>query len=146
MRKTTVLFVCPDNALLGPLAEAYLNARSTGFVRAFSAGICPQARLDPLVPKLLSSRGIPARGLEPKCLDIFLMPHAPKPDRVIYLADMEKAALPGEWRGSVSEHAWTVAGKSPFPGSRPAATEYFRRIRQAIDNAMPQALESLPAA
>lgn len=146
MRKTTILFVCPDNALLGPLAEAYLNARSTGFVRAFSAGIRPRIRLDPLVQKLLSSRGIQAWGLEPKSLDVFLMPHAPKPDRVIYLADMEKAVLPAEWSGSVSEHAWTVAGKSLFPGSWPAATEYFRRIRQAIDTVLPQVVEARPAA
>jgi len=146
VRKTTVLFVCPDNALLGPLAEAYLNAQGAGLVRAFSAGLKPRSELHPSVAKLLSSRALSADGLEPKCLDIFLMPHAPKPDRMIYLADMEKPELPDDWQESVREHAWAVAGKPPFPASFAASVEYFRRIRQAIDDAVAPAMTAIPAA
>ena len=87
MPKTTVLFVCPDNSLLSPLAEAYLNFRAGGLMRAFSAGAAPSQSLSRHVHRLLSARGIDASGLAPKSVDIFLMPHAEIPDRVIYLAD-----------------------------------------------------------
>ncbi|MEP2438300.1 MAG: ArsR family transcriptional regulator, partial [Roseibium sp.] len=80
-----------------------------------------------------------------KCLDISLMAHAPKPDRMIYLADMEKPKLPDDWQENVREHAWTVAGKPPFPASFAASVEYFRRIRQAIDDAVAPAMAAIPA-
>ncbi|WP_417668426.1 low molecular weight phosphatase family protein [Roseibium sp.] len=143
---TTVLFVCPDNSLLGPLAEAYLNARGAGVVRAFSAGLEPEAKLHPSVGKLLAVRNLPAQGLEPKSLDIFLMPMAPRPDRVVVLADMETPELPGDWQGWVGVTKWPVAGKPPFPVSGDAAAEYFRRIRQAVDRALPRVYQPRTAA
>jgi arsenate reductase len=130
---TTVLFVCPDNTLLGPLAEAYLNGRANGLIRAFSAGDKTGSRLHPAVGKLLSAHGIPYDGLEPKSLDVFLMPHAPVPDRVIGLAGMShgitrlQADLPADFQ------TWTITGTAPGPVSFASAAEYFRRIRLAID-------------
>jgi hypothetical protein len=34
----TVLFLCPDNSLPGPLAEAYLSHKAGSFLRAFPRG------------------------------------------------------------------------------------------------------------
>ena len=65
MSKTTVLFVCPDNSLLSPLAEAYLNFRAGGLMRAFSAGVAPSQELSRHVRRILSARGIDAKGLAP---------------------------------------------------------------------------------
>lgn len=136
MPNTTVLFVCPDNTLLGPLAEAYLNGRANGLVRAFSAGDRPGPCLHSAVGKLLSAHGIPDDGLEPKSLDVFLMPHAPVPDRVISLSGMSpgitrlQAGLPADF------HTWTITGAAPYPVSLAAAAEYFRRIRLAIDQVL----------
>lgn len=136
MPEATILFVCPDNALLGPLAEACLNARGQGLVRAFSAGVTPAHGLHPAVRKLLSAHEIPAEGLEPKSLDIFLMPHAPFPDQVIYLADMPPVDLPTGWDKAVSVHDWQIAGPAPYPSTFSYAAEYFRRIRLAVDRVL----------
>ncbi len=133
MSRTTVLFVCHDNALLGPLAEGYLNFRGNGLIRAFSAGIEPAVHLNRHVRRLLSACGAQARGLAPKPIDIFLMPHAIVPDRVIYLSDMEAAALPPLWRTTTSSHWWRIAGKPPFGESFAASADCFARIRQSID-------------
>ncbi|MEM9633596.1 MAG: ArsR family transcriptional regulator [Pseudomonadota bacterium] len=133
MTKTTVLFICPDNSLLGPLAEAYLNCRASGLMRAFSAGILPAQHLSRYVHRLLSAEGVNADGLAPKPVDIFLMPHGVVPDRVIYLADMEPIALPRIWKATTSSHWWSVAGKPPLQSTFAAGADYFHRIRKSID-------------
>ncbi|MES0810247.1 ArsR family transcriptional regulator [Roseibium sp. SCPC15] len=133
MTKTTVLFICPDNSLLGPLAEAYLNCRARGLMRAFSAGITPAEDLNRYVNRLLSTEGVCADGLNPKSVDIFLMPHGVVPDRVIYLADMEPITLPRIWKATTSSHWWSVAGKPPLRSTFAAGADYFHRIRKSID-------------
>lgn len=133
---TTVLFVCPDNTLLSPLAEAYLNGRANGLVRAFSAGDKPGPRLHAAVGRLLSAHGIANDGLAPKSLDVFLMPHAPIPDRVIGLSEISsgiprlQADLPADF------HTWAIADAVAYPVSFAAAAECFRRIRLAIDRVL----------
>lgn|GEM_PF-1531286 len=131
--KTTVLFLCPDNSLLGPLAEAYLNSRAGGLMRAFSAGLEPSGRLNRHVSRLLSADGVDARGLMPKPVDIFLMPHAVVPDRVIYLAEMVAIPLPALWKATTSSHWWSIAQEPPFPETFSACADYFSRIKKAID-------------
>ncbi|POF34050.1 arsenate-mycothiol transferase ArsC [Roseibium marinum] len=133
MSKTTILFLCPDNSLLGLLAEAYLNFRGNGLVRAFSAGLEPTDRLNRYVHRLLRAEGIDARGLAPKPVDIFLMPHAVVPDRVIYLAEMAAIALPAHWKATTSSHWWSIARKPPFPGTFSVCADYFIHIKKAID-------------
>jgi len=131
--RTTVLFVCPDNSLLSPLAEAYLNFRAGGLMRAFSAGIEPANVLNRHVCRLLSAAGIKADGLSPKSIDIFLMPHAEVPDRVIYLSDQARIALPPHWKATTSSHWWSIAGKPPIPANFTACAGYLDRIAEAID-------------
>lgn len=147
MPKTTVLFVCPDNSLLSPLAEAYLNDRGHGLIRAFSAGIDPAADLNRHVKRLLSAVGVKARGLAPKPVDIFLMPHAEVPDRVIYLSDQTQIAYPLHWKTTTSSHWWSIAEKPPFPQSFSACSIYFDRIAVAVDELIsPSISVATPAA
>jgi len=134
--RTTVLFICPDNSLLSPLAEAYLNDRARGLMRAFSAGIEPASGLNRHVKRLLSAAGIEARGLAPKPLDVFLMPHAEVPDRVIYLSDQSRIETPRGWKATTSSHWWSIAGKPPFPDGFGACAAYFEKIAAAIDRLM----------
>lgn len=133
MPRTTVLFVCPDNSLLSPLAEAYLNARAGGLMRAFSAGMEPALTLNRHVRRLLSAAGIEAEGLSPKSIDIFLMPHAEVPDRVIYLVDQARVALPPHWKMTTSSHWWSIVEKPPVSANFGACAGYFDRIVDAID-------------
>ncbi len=87
VKPTTILFLCEDNASLSPLAEAYFNHVSDGIFRAFSAGPKPAAHLNPAVALLLAELGIGAGGLGPKSWDLFALPHAPAPDRVVFLTE-----------------------------------------------------------
>ncbi len=133
MTTTTVLFLCPDNSLLGPLAEAYLNARAGGLMRAFSAGPQPARALNRHVAGLLSADGIDGRGLAPKPVEIFLLPHAIVPDRVIYLADMEPVPQPPFWKATTSSHWWSIAGKPPLPETFSACAGYGAKIRASVE-------------
>lgn len=102
-------------------------------MRAFSAGIEPSGSLNRHVPRLLSADGVDARGLMPKPVGIFLMPHAVVPDRVIYLADMAAIPLPALWKATTSSHWWSIARKPPFPETFTSCADYFARIKNAID-------------
>lgn len=147
MPKTTILFVCPDNSLLSPMAEAYLNVRAGGLLRAFSAGIEPASSLNRHAKRLLSAAGISVQGLAPKPIDIFLMPHAEVPDRVVYLCDQAQIVYPAHWNATTSSHWWSIAGKPPFPGGFSACAAYFERIAAAIDGLIePVKSPAVPAA
>lgn len=136
MSETTVLFVCPDNAFLSPLAEAYLNAKGEGIVRAFSAGLVPGTQLRPEVGALLQGCNLSAEGLVPKSLDIFLMPHAPVPDRVISLMPVPRQLFHEPWRGIVPIHVWDLTGYVDASGPLGDCADCFARIRKLIDQAL----------
>ena len=142
MSKTTVLFVCSDNALLGPLAEAYFNSKGRELVRAFSAGLRAAEHVHPAVSKILSGHGIETEGLMPKSLDVFLMPLAPVPDRVISLHEMPDARLANHWGTDTALETWQIAGATPLSQTYVAATEYFQRICNQIDRALDPDLPS----
>lgn len=133
MSRTTVLFICPDNALLGPLAEAYLNFRASGLLRAFSAGVEPASRLNAHVKRLLAAVGADTEGLAPKPVDVFLMPHSVVPDRVVYLTDMKPVHLPQPWKPTTSSHWWSVAPAYPVREGFGDSARCFGRIRHSID-------------
>lgn len=134
MTKTTLLFLCPDNALLGPLAEAYLNAKGRGLMRAFSAGTAPADGLNRHVKRLLSAQGIESHGLAPKPVDVFLMPHAIVPDRVVYLSNMAPVPLPAHWKATTSSHWWQMDPVASGMAGFGACLGAFERIRSAIDD------------
>lgn len=133
MPTTTVLFVCPDNSLLGQMAEAYLNFRAGGLMRAFSAGVTPAESVHEHAKRLLCARGLDVRGLQPKPVDVFLMPHSVVPDRIVYLTDMDAVKLPAAWKGMVSSHWWSIAPKPPYSNTFSACSGYWARISAAID-------------
>lgn len=131
----TVLFLCHDNAVLSPMAEAYLNAAGEGDVRAFSAGLEPAARLGEGVAGVLGENGIPVSGLQPKAWQLFALDHAPMPDMVIALTPGLHAALRDAWPRHVQRADWQVPGV-PASGAmhhaaREATREAFRAIRRA---------------
>lgn len=136
MSKTTVLFVCPDNAFLSPLAEAYMNARGNGIVRAFSAGLVPAPELHSAVRRLLSAHGMQADGLTPKSLDVFLQPLAPALDRIIYLADLPKTGLSAIRGDAPAVDVWNLAGPLPRPESFDTCVDMFHRVCRAIDGVL----------
>lgn len=125
-----VLFVCPNNTFFGPLAEAVLNAEACGMVRAFSAGVSAGAHLHPYVQRYLKSANLNHGSLSPKSVDVFLLPHAPMPDKVIYLAGAKSLEFPAEWQGAVQVETWELGARgSVFPEMNARA---FREIRNNV--------------
>jgi arsenate reductase (thioredoxin) len=131
--KTTVLFLCPDNSLLGPLAEAYMNFRAGTFLRAFSAGTVPADRLSRHVGRLLAADGVDAKGLSPKPVEIFWMPQSVFPDRVIYLADMAPVAQASHWNTITTSDYWGIADCPRVSETFGACAACYQQIKKSID-------------
>ena len=130
MQSTSILFVCPDNTFYSLLAEACLNAESNGMLRAFSAGHAPGSALHPAARKLLKSAQISFDTLSPKSVEFFTLPHAPVPDRVIYLAGAEVIERPDHWRKNVGYDVWSVGLRED--GSLLMTADSFQDIRERI--------------
>ncbi|AXS39032.1 low molecular weight phosphatase family protein [Breoghania sp. L-A4] len=129
MSQKTILFVCPDNAVLGPMAEACMNAAGKGRVRAFSAGRMPADRLHPGVDRLLRREGFQTDVLAPKSWDIFALPHAPAVDMVIALSEEVDGDHQPCWTGAPRHCLWEVADAA---SAALPVDEQFRRIRLAV--------------
>ena len=127
-----VLFVCPDNAVLGPMAEACLNRAARGELRAFSAAAHPASRLNPSVERLLRGRGHATDALQPKSWEIFALPHAPAPDLLIGLGLRLPLIEPG-WSGHPERRHWHFAGFDghPAPAEIPAL---YQAIKAAVSD------------
>lgn len=136
MKPTTVLFLCEDNASLSPLAEAYFNHVSDGRLRAFSAGPQPAAELNPAVAFLLAELGIDARGLGPKSWEFFALPHAPAPDRVVFLTEKSAGSSLPCWPHAPERFVWPVERAVAENPSLTRLRQGFRRIRIAVDSAL----------
>ncbi|GGB47573.1 hypothetical protein GCM10011316_19660 [Roseibium aquae] len=131
MPKTTILFVCPDNALLSPLAECYVNQCGGGLVRAFSAGLDPCSAAHPALHGLLESTGLHGRELQPKSLDVFFLPHAPIIDRMILLSGVVPSQIPAHIQSAVDRQDWPIAVEEPGGPNGPRRA--YRQIRDSID-------------
>ncbi|PTW62964.1 protein-tyrosine-phosphatase [Breoghania corrubedonensis] len=127
-----VLFVCPDNAVLGPMAEACLNRAACGEMRAFSAAVHPAGRLHPRVERLLRGRGHATDALQPKSWEIFALPHAPAPDLLIGLG-LRLPFVEPEWNGHPQRRHWhlTALDGDPAAGDIPAL---YQAIKTAVSD------------
>lgn len=140
-----VLFVCPDNAILGPMAEACLNRAARGEIRAFSAAEHPAQRLNPSVERLLRGRGHATDALQPKSWEIFALPHAPAPDLLIGIGLRLPQDEP-DWKGWPERRHWHVAAFDgpPPPSEIPAL---YQAIKTAVsDFLLDRNGQSLPRA
>jgi arsenate reductase len=135
MDGTTVLFVCARNAGPSPMAEVYLNEVGGLHLRAFSAGLAPGAMVDPPALRTLEAAGLPVDGLAPKPLEIFAMPHAPRPDVVVTLGPRQLATPAPAWWPPKRHFIWSIADPGPAAG-RAAFAEVFIALTERIDRAL----------
>ncbi|NVK34842.1 MAG: hypothetical protein HWE23_10205 [Rhodobacteraceae bacterium] len=144
----TVLFICEDNTRLGQLAETYANVAGNGVLRAFSAGVAPASAIDPCVPALLARHGLSSAGLEPKSLDIFLMPHAPIADRIICLGDDLAVQLAtGDFPLDMSAvDVWQMRTRPSCLQDRLSGEDQFRHLCWRIDEMLRAMPVIVPAA
>ncbi len=135
MDATTVLFVCARNAGPSPMAEAYLNEIGGPHLRAFSAGLQPDERVDATALRTLQAAGLPVDGLAPKPLELFALPHAPRPDVVVTLAPWQFVTPAPAWWPPKRHFLWTVTDPGPGAG-RAAFTQLFLALTERIDRAL----------
>ncbi|WP_321500077.1 low molecular weight phosphatase family protein [Breoghania sp.] len=105
---SNVLFLCPDNAILGPMAEVCLNREARGTFRAFSASETPAGQIHPGVERHLRGRGHATALLQPKSWQLFAMPHAPVPDMIIALGVAFPQNAP-DWCNGAERRHWRLA-------------------------------------
>ncbi len=108
-RTISVLFVCDDNAATSIMAEAILRFAGAHRFSAYSGGLHPAPRIDPLVWDLLHSRCIPLAGLQPKSCERFARPGAPRLDFVVALSE-DAAESFSAWPGDPVTAYWAVDG------------------------------------
>jgi protein-tyrosine-phosphatase len=135
MDATTVLFVCARNAGPSPMAEAYLNEVGGPHLRAFSAGLEPGVEVDGPALRTLQAAGLPVDGLAPKPLEVFAMPHAPRPDVVVTLARQPLTTPAPAWWPPKRHFIWSVADPGPGAG-RAAFAVVFAALTDRIDRAL----------
>jgi protein-tyrosine-phosphatase len=95
-----VLFLCVGNSARSILAEALLNSRAEGRLRAYSAGSDPKGEVHPQALEVLRTCGIPVAGLRSKSWDEFATETAPHMDMVITVCDPAAVEACPLWPGA----------------------------------------------
>lgn len=87
----TVLVLCTGNSCRSQMAEVILNHDLAGHVRAVSAGVQPQPKVADNAIAALRQGGLPAEGLFPKDVDLFINEPI---DLVVTVCDNAKESCP----------------------------------------------------
>jgi arsenate reductase len=87
----TVLVLCTGNSCRSQMAEVILNHDLAGQVRALSAGVQPQPKVADNAVAALKEGGLPAEGLSPKDVDVFMDEPI---DLVVTVCDNAKESCP----------------------------------------------------
>ena len=114
-----VLFLSQRNSARSILAEALLNSIGRGQFVAYSAGVRPAPRLEPIVLELLEHAHLPTRGLRPRYWREFADTPAPPLDFVFTLSDTAAGETPPQWPGQPITAHW----RSEDPARITDATE-----------------------
>ena len=131
-RKPTVLFLCTGNSARSQMAEALLEHRSGGTIRARSAGSHPRP-LHANAVRVMAERGIDISAHTTKHLDRFMQMRF---DRVITLCDKVREICP-EFPGAARTAHWSM----PDPASEGATDETsyaaFKRTAEDLESRIP---------
>ena len=131
-----VLFLSQRNSARSMLAEAIANSIGRGQIEAFSAGVRPAARVDPIAVELLEHAGLPVPDHPPQHVREFSAPDSPPLDFVFILSDTAAGEAPPIWPGHPITAYWRCVDPAQFAddGERRQAlirarTELERRLR-----------------
>jgi arsenate reductase (thioredoxin) len=146
-RRFNVLFLCTGNSARSILAEAYLNNRSEGRFRAYSAGSHPNGKVNPLALELLAKHRIDTGGLRSKSWDEFAAPGAPELHFVFTVCDNAAGETCPLWPGQPITAHWGVADPAAAQGSdedrRRAFLKAFTELSTRINLMLALPIEKL---
>ena len=128
-----VLFLCTGNSARSILAEALLNARAQGRLRAHSAGSHPRAQVNPLALEVLRTCEIDATGLRSKSWDEFATLNAPKLNFVFTVCDNAAREVCPVWPGQPISAHWGVSDPAAVQGSEDQVRRAFREAFLMLD-------------
>lgn len=142
-----VLFLCTGNSARSILAEALLNAKADGRLRAHSAGSHPKGEVNPLALEVLKTCEIDTAGLRSKSWDEFATEGAPYMDVVITVCDQAAAESCPLWPGAPVKVHWGLPDPAAAEGSHAERLAAFARaftlIEKRIDLMLALPLEHL---
>lgn len=126
----SILFLCGQNAIRSPMAEALARAHVPSTVLVRSAGLVRGAR-DGFVDAVIAERGLPLPGHDPRSLDDM---EDDLVDLVIALSDSahERAE---EWARTapVTVEHWPTDDPSLVAGKRDRRLEAYRAVRDELE-------------
>lgn len=144
-----VLFLCTGNSARSILAEALLNARAGGRLRAHSAGSHPKGEVNPLALEVLRTCEIDASELRSKSWGEFAAESALHMDVVITVCDQAAAETCPFWPGAPVKVHWGLPDLAAVVGSEAerlaAFAKVFTLIEKRVDLMLALPLEHLSA-
>jgi len=144
-----VLFLCTGNSARSILAEALLNQRAGGRLRAHSAGSHPKGQVHPLALEVLKTCEVESTGLRSKSWDEFAAEGAPHLDVVITVCNQAAAEACPLWAGAPVTAHWGLPDPAAVEGSEAerlaAFANTFTALEQRIDRLLSLPLELLSA-
>jgi protein-tyrosine-phosphatase len=109
-----LLFLSQRNSARSMMAEALANSIGRGQLEAFSAGVRPAARIDPIAVELLQHAGIEAPPHPPQHVREFSAPESPPLDFVFTLSDTAAGEAPPSWPGHPITAHWRCTDPEQF--------------------------------
>ncbi len=129
MAPASLLFVCSENALRSPMAEAMVKAKYGDRVYVDSVGV-RQGTLDPLAVAVMEEIGIDISGHRPKLLDDMM---ATSFDVIVALTPEAQHRAVELTRSSACEVVyWRIFDASLVEGNREVRLAAYREARAAL--------------
>jgi arsenate reductase len=117
-----VLFLSQRNSARSMMAEAIANSIGKGQIEAYSAGVRPAVRVDPLAVELLQHAGLTPPAHAPQHVQAFSGADAPPLDFVFILSDTAAGEALPVWPGHPVTAHWRCTDPERFE------TESERRL------------------
>jgi protein-tyrosine-phosphatase len=134
----SVLFVCGENALRSPMAEAMVKTFYGDRVYVDSIGV-RDGELDPMAVAVMEDMGIDISGHRPKRLDDLFDTNF---DAIVALSpEAHQHALNMMRNEAVDVIFWPTSDPSVVEGNRDARLAAYREVRDALKNLIEEMFE-----
>jgi arsenate reductase (thioredoxin) len=140
-----VLFLSRRNSARSLMAEAVLGRYGAGRFRAFSAGVAPSPKVDPVAMDVLRQGGYPTDGLRPKDWRELTGSGGPVFDFVFTMSDTAAGETLPEWRGQPETAHWRYADPIKAEGTELERRRPFVLILSGLERQL-QIFVQLPFA